>query len=727
MEKKDLFQSFYSEYQQALGEIESHHTFPEYFYDLFLAGDSSIYQKNITETKTFDEEWIRTVESYFPSINNIVLNPKSVLKYEEEVVAVEKAKKFNSQSVKHLAANTHYIKEINQGNVIPKKILTTYAEIEYGTYENRMVMTLIDKLFLFVRHRYEIIKNNVESFQKRRFHLESKFPMLNQEVNLSIDLTIKEDLENKSVNEYNQNLLKRVEHLDKLVASLKTSQFMQKMEGQKKVYPPIIKSNIIMKNVDYKNAYMLWLFLDRYNTLAFDVDIKEKDLTFDEAYLKEIYQTALINYAVVAYNQENRKPLYDLIKDKKYKRRGLRVIKRAESDLLLNPDPYEVEDTTINQYYLEKFKSFFKKSLEYHESQSKTYETSLKRALRETLKITNTLYDSFFELNEDEDIFKRLVKDQDPVVELKDAKEKALIAKMIREVKEVDYREAVNQERRLLNKIAKLDQKLIQASKDNKLLTSKKIKSIEKLKKDKEKAKKQESYLNQKLKLTKKLDEELKVLKQKIYQDIQVLQKELKIEEEKTIKSFEKELNKKYKEELKKVNESYEKAINSIYDKLKLKKSKLKDSKKEQEQKLKKESNKNINKKKEALKVQYELKLAASKSKFKVPLWVKRLGKIKELKPNSFEIDYMKFSTDELKDILIDENLPFSRLNKKEMIEKIQSLGYKAYQEMIDLKKLSVNELKVIAETYGLTNIKQYKKIELIKILEDIGMKEKHV
>ena len=31
---------------------------------------------------------------------------------------------------------------------------------------------------------------------------------------------------------------------------------------------------------------MLWLFLDRYNTLTFDVDVKEKDLTFDEGIFK---------------------------------------------------------------------------------------------------------------------------------------------------------------------------------------------------------------------------------------------------------------------------------------------------------------------------------------------------------------------------------------------------------------------------------------------------------
>ena len=44
-------------------------------------------------------------------------------------------------------------------------------------------------------------------------------------------------------------------------------------------------------------------------------------------------------------------------------------------------------------------------------------------------------------------------------------KKKALIAKMIREVKEVDYKESIRQEKRLMEQIAKLDKKLIDASK----------------------------------------------------------------------------------------------------------------------------------------------------------------------------------------------------------------------------------------------------------------------
>lgn len=627
METKDLFQSFYESYQEAFKEIESNHTFPEYFYDLFLAGKSTVYQKNITETKTFDEEWIRTVESYFPSINKIALNPSSALRYDEEVVAIEKARKVNSASVRHLASHTHNIKEIKNSEVVPKKILTTFSEVEYGTYENRMVMTLIDKLFLFVRHRYEIIKNNVESFQKRHFNLTSEFKILEIDAQVKIDVVLKEDLDNKEVNEYNRKLLKRVEHLDKLVTSLKMGSFMQMMEGQKKVYPPIMKSNIIVKNVDYKNAYMLWLFIDRYNTLAFDLDIKEKDLTFDEAYLADIYKSTLINFATIAYNQENRKELYELIQDKKYRRQGLKVIRRNPEDFIFNPTAIEVEDQTINEYYLTQFKAFFKKSIDYHQSQSKTYETSLKKALRDTLQITNTLYDSFFELDEEEDIFKRLIKEQDPVLELQEAKEKALIAKMIREVKEVDYNNAIRQEKKQLNKISRLDKKLIQTSKEKKLITSKKIRSVESLKQEKLLANRRKHALEIKLKMNKYRDQEINGLRKQITYELNELVKNLEKNEEEELLILRKNLADKYERELNEINSAYKDQVQMINEQKRKEAEKIKEQKLQKERIEKEKAKQRLKQLKEKEMRKHEEKLKKEKQKLAKKLAAKKGSK----------------------------------------------------------------------------------------------------
>ena len=140
MEKRDDLDVLFKEIDKTLfhyNELE----FVKYFDKIYSKGDNKVYQKNMSETKIFDMGWIQTIESYFPSLDKITKNPRSNLKYEEDVVAIEKAKKINATSVRHLAAHTHYIKDINEkdNTVIPKKILTTNAEQDYQIYENRFV------------------------------------------------------------------------------------------------------------------------------------------------------------------------------------------------------------------------------------------------------------------------------------------------------------------------------------------------------------------------------------------------------------------------------------------------------------------------------------------------------------------------------------------------------------------------------------------------------------
>lgn len=703
METKDLFKSFYDSYQEAIDEIESNHTFPEYFYDVFLTGQSTVYQKSISETKTFDEQWIRTVESYFPSLNKIALNPKSVLRYDEEVVPIEKARKINSASIRHLSANTHNIKEITDEMIIPKKILTTHPEIEYGTYENRLVMTLIDKLFYFVRHRYEIIKNNVESFHKNHFNLESEFPINNTHVSLKLDIVLKSDLDNKSINDYNRKLLIRVENLNKLVTSLKMGKFMQMMTNQKKVFPPLIKSNVIMKNIDYKNAYMLWLFLDRYNTLAYDLDIREKDLTFDEAYLRDIYQSTLINFATIAYNQDHRKDLYGAIKGRKYKRKGLKVIKKRMDDLELNPEPIEVEDVTINQYYLDKFKTYFKKSLELHEGQSKTYETSLKRALRDTLEITNTLYETFFELDEEEDIFKRLIREEDPVVELKSAKEKALVAKMIREVKEVDYHNAVRLEKRLLTKISSLDQKLISAAKVNKLVTSKKVRSVESLKKEKQIANDRKKALDKKFLVTSQNEKLMKNLKNKVYDDIQKLSSELQQKQAKELKALKVDLKLKLQNEKLALKKKHDLEFKKIMDKRRadIKNIQVKEAK--DIQKIRENKQKEIASLKLAEQKRHAQAVIKEQQRLETIIEKERLAAERKLK---------------LETMMSEKRI----LKEKEKVEQVSMKHIHANTEPIDmsLSNMLVTDLRQMAKVLKINNFSKLKKAELIFEIQTI-------
>ena len=55
-----------------------------------------------------------------------------------------------------------------------------------------------------------------------------------------------------------------------------------------------MKTNIFLKDINYKNAYLLWIFLDRYNTLAFTVHLEEKHLPFDKEYEEDLNRQVLM-------------------------------------------------------------------------------------------------------------------------------------------------------------------------------------------------------------------------------------------------------------------------------------------------------------------------------------------------------------------------------------------------------------------------------------------------
>lgn len=459
--KDDLY-TFYHNMGEALKQEELNERFTKFFYNSFLAGDTSIYQKNIAEHKNFDNEWINKLEQYLPSIDRIIQNPKSTLRYDEEIIIIEKAKKVTSTSIRHLAANSQLIKEVSdEGEVIPNKILSVNPEIEYGIYENRFIMTLIQRLSTFVGNRYEVIKSNFQSYQRRHLNLASSFGMNNNEVTINVDMVIKSEVEDSDLKERNERLFQRVKKLYKTVHGYLLSPFMRELEGQKPVIPPIMKTNIILKNPDFRDAYDLWTFLDRYNALVYDIDVIERDMHLDQSFVANLNQLALLTYGFIAFNQEDRKELYARADQVQYTRKATKIVKTNPRDIVDNPDAIAMEDNTINEYYLDQNQRVFKKTLSDLLGDNISYEDALKTAMKQTMEITNSLYKSVFDLNPNlKDEFADL-KAPDLNQELSEAKKKAEIARLVREAKEEDFKETTELEKEQLDEIKRINTDMI--------------------------------------------------------------------------------------------------------------------------------------------------------------------------------------------------------------------------------------------------------------------------
>ncbi len=561
MKKISDLRIFHEQLNSAFYELEKEVEFPNHFYQSLLSGSNEIYQKSVEEKKIFHEDWIQTVESYFNSLDKITRDPKSGLKYLQEVEAIEKAKKINSDSIRHLAANTQLIKEVKGTDVIPKRILTTQAEIEYAIYENRFIKTLVDRLFDFVNRRFDIVKHNVENYSSRYFNMKSEFEMRGSLIELTIDMKMKDPLLDDAQAKANQELLNRIQNLLKLVNGIRVSPFMEGLKNAKPVVPPIMQTSILLKNVDYKNCYHLWLYLDKYNLLNFDVEVKEKNLSFDRYYLRNVYQTALTTFTTVYGNQKALEDHYEFLDTKAYTRKSPKFVKKSLEELLTAPDPFVLEDTTINQYFLEQNKKAFKEKLDRFQEESSSYDVALRKALRDTIQISNALFEDFFGLNEDEedyDIFSRLVK-EDLDSELLEAKERARVARIIRETKEVDYNNSIRLEKRMLKEIDRIDKEIQKKLKKKHLEEAKKQALEEKIRLERKNLDKNQkalsSYLEFVAEQKRLLQEQNKVLLDRIKEE----EKNIKAEEKKIIEAEKKKARDKYQKELKRIKTKLEK------------------------------------------------------------------------------------------------------------------------------------------------------------------------
>jgi hypothetical protein len=350
---------------------------------------------------------------------------------------------------------------VSERGVVPRKVLTTFSEQEFATYENRFLVSLILRLVDFVETRYRIIIENVESYVKDHVNMNSTFEIEGTEVKLDIDMVIKKDQDN-NLNVHNREILERIKKLHGMINGFRSSQFVRDLEKTKRVNPPIMKTNVILKNPDFRNCYTLWLFIDKYSNLFYDVKVKEKSIGIEENFASSVSRLALMTYAVVQSNAEERLEKFENVNEYELRRKKMMKVREVHPDDIFDrPDPINVVDNTVNEYFLTQYRNTFNKKLDENKRNSSSYDVALRKSLREVIAISNSLFDSVFDLEGNEDIFKRLVDKEDPNADFELAKKRFQISKVIRETKEIDYQNTIRLEKRLLKEMETANNKLL--------------------------------------------------------------------------------------------------------------------------------------------------------------------------------------------------------------------------------------------------------------------------
>ena len=298
MKMADTINELYSKYTEGVGYALEEDKYFQYLFEMIQAGDNTLEQKNRILHKVVDERWLTVVEEGLEAIFNIVDKPRRFITTSEEVVPVALAKKITADSVRHLSQNTQYITTNEAGDIMPTKILNVTTEESYDLYENRFVYHLIQRLFAFVDKRTDVIFWSTGDETCNVMSMESKVDDAYEEISYKVEMTIKNRQSLVENDNDNMDIFKRIDRVRRMSRVLRTSSFCDIMNGCSRVHSPIQRTNLMMKDPDYRTCYKLWQFIEGYDEVGYTIEEQDSTLQFDEEYLLQMYINMITNYTV---------------------------------------------------------------------------------------------------------------------------------------------------------------------------------------------------------------------------------------------------------------------------------------------------------------------------------------------------------------------------------------------------------------------------------------------
>lgn len=294
----DTISELYEKYTGQVGETLEDDRYFQYLFEMVQAGNNTLQQQYRVLHKVVDERWLTVVEEGIEAIFNIVDKPRRFIATSEEVVPVALAKKITADSVRHLSQNTQFIASDENGEIQPTHILNVTTEESYDLYENRFVYHLIQRLFAFVDKRTDVIFWSTGDETCNVMSMESKVDDAYEEISYKVEMTIKNRQSLVENDNDNMDLFKRIDRVRRLSRILRTSSFCDIMNGCAKVRSPIQRTNLMMKDPDYRTCYKLWQFIESYDEVGYTIEEQDSTLQFDEEYLLQMYINMITNYTV---------------------------------------------------------------------------------------------------------------------------------------------------------------------------------------------------------------------------------------------------------------------------------------------------------------------------------------------------------------------------------------------------------------------------------------------
>ena len=347
----ETINDLYLKYASKIGSTLEKDRYFQYLFEMVKAGTNLLAQRKQVLHKVVDERWLGTIEESLDALNKVVDNPRRYIRTAEEVVPVSLAKKITADSVRHLSMNTQFIASDADGDVQPTRILNVTVEETYDLYENRFIYYLIQRLVTFIDKRTDLIfwstgdeKRDVISFESR---VDDAYEVIEYKMEMKIT-NLKSFAENDTDN---MDVFMRIDRVRRLVMALRHSPFCAIMKGCSVVRSPIQRTNLLLKDPQYRACYRLWQFLENYDEIGYTIEVRDSVMEFDEEYLFQLYTNLITNYAVFkSISEEEPRLLEEALLAKRRKVIKPKFIKHIQEEIVTD---YNIPEVEVRQVIIE--------------------------------------------------------------------------------------------------------------------------------------------------------------------------------------------------------------------------------------------------------------------------------------------------------------------------------------------------------------------------------------
>lgn len=299
--KSGSIDAVYQKYARGVIRALASTDFYEFFMDMIDRADNEFQFSNRRCEKVVDPKWVDAIEEALIGFQNIIDNPRNVIKEEEIIVNVAHAKKGGSDVVRHLAQHGHFVSSYDAvtHEVQPNKLMQKLRDDSEELYENRLVYTVLESVHHFVRIRYEALFNVLGDEFGAKLKMNSDLDCASEMIHFDMSMQIKQKERILEIDEKSGDMLNRVARLYRVLTMFLETPFALQMARLPRVKGAIVKTNVLKKHPDYKKIVKLWEFVKQYDDIGYGIKVVEQNPDISEDFQRDLYHNILFHYVVL--------------------------------------------------------------------------------------------------------------------------------------------------------------------------------------------------------------------------------------------------------------------------------------------------------------------------------------------------------------------------------------------------------------------------------------------